>query len=83
MKLKSLLTPITFIITLQAYAQIGRKVSGLVKDSTGTTIPGSTVELLTGKDNMEVATDLNGKFTFPWVNVNQLVWWYFRWVINL
>src|SRR5258708_40148401 len=71
MKLKYLLTTIAFIITIQAYAQTGRQVSGVVKDSTGMTIPGTTIKLLTGKDSLVVATDLNGKFNFESVPVNQ------------
>ncbi|HTD40738.1 MAG TPA: carboxypeptidase regulatory-like domain-containing protein, partial [Mucilaginibacter sp.] len=71
MKLKYLLSAIILIITAQAYAQTGRPVSGIVKDSTGTTIPGATIKLLTGKDSLLVATDMNGKFNFPAVLVNQ------------
>lgn len=71
MKLKYFLAAIAFILTAQAYAQTGREVSGIVKDSTGITIPGTTVKMLTGKDSMTVATDLNGKFTFSSVPVNQ------------
>ncbi|MDO3624810.1 TonB-dependent receptor [Mucilaginibacter sp. BT774] len=71
MKLKHLLTVIILIITAQAYAQTGRPVSGVVRDSTGTTIPGATIKLLTGKDSTTVATDMNGKFSFPSVPVNQ------------
>ncbi|MDB5023693.1 MAG: outer rane beta-barrel protein [Mucilaginibacter sp.] len=71
MKLQCISAAITFIITFHAYGQTGRRVSGVVKDSAGTTIPGSTVKLLTGKDSLAVATDLNGKFTFPSVDANQ------------
>lgn len=71
MKLKHLLTVIILTITAHVFAQTGRPVTGVVKDSTGTTIPGTTIKLLTGKDSMIVATDLNGKFNFPAVPVNQ------------
>ncbi|HEY4194508.1 MAG TPA: carboxypeptidase-like regulatory domain-containing protein, partial [Mucilaginibacter sp.] len=72
MKLKHLLTVIILIIAAHAFAQQpGRPVSGVVKDSTGTTIPGATIKLLTGTDSVTVATDLNGKFSFPAVPVNQ------------
>jgi hypothetical protein len=71
MKLKYLLAVITLIINVQLYAQTDRPVSGAVKDSTGTTLPGSTVKLLTGKDSLTVATDANGRFSFSSVNVNQ------------
>ena len=71
MKLKHILTVLILAITAQVYAQSGRPVSGIVKDSTGTTIPGATIKLLTGKDSTIVATDINGKFNFPAVPVNQ------------
>jgi hypothetical protein len=71
MKLKHLLTILILTITAHAFAQTGRPVSGVVKDSTGTTIPGATIKLLTGKDSLTVATDMNGKFNFPAVPVNQ------------
>ncbi|MGZ3928985.1 MAG: TonB-dependent receptor [Mucilaginibacter sp.] len=71
MKLKYLLAAIAFIVSIQAYAQTGRQVSGVVKDSTGITIPGTTIKLLTGKDSAIVATDMNGRYTFPSVTVNQ------------
>jgi hypothetical protein len=72
MKLGYLFTIIFFITTLQAYAQTGRQISGVVKDSTGITIPGSTIKLFTSpKDSLVTATDPNGKFTFPDVNINQ------------
>src|SRR5437879_2430095 len=60
-----------FLITARVYAQTIHQVSGAVKDSTGITLPGSTVKLLTGKDSMAVATDANGRFTFSLVDVNQ------------
>jgi hypothetical protein len=72
MKLKYLFVAITLILTSQAYAQTGRQVSGTVKDSTGITLPGSTIKLFTSpKDSLVTATDANGRFTFPAVSVNQ------------
>jgi hypothetical protein len=72
MKLRHLLTVIILFVTAHAFAQqTSRPVSGVVKDSTGTTIPGATIKLLTGTDSMTVATDMNGKFSFPSVPVNQ------------
>ncbi|MFI5161124.1 MAG: outer membrane beta-barrel protein [Sphingobacteriales bacterium] len=71
MKLKYFLAAILFIITAQVYAQGGRQVSGVVKDSTGATLPGTTVKMLTGKDSSTVSTDMNGKFVFQGVTVNQ------------
>lgn len=59
------------ILSAGAFAQAGRQVTGVVKDTTGTTIPGATIKLLTGTDSSMVATDANGKFTFVSVPVNQ------------
>ena len=42
----------------------GGTVSGVVKDTTGITLPGTTVKLFTGKDSPLVATDANGKIYF-------------------
>ncbi|HTI58350.1 outer membrane beta-barrel protein [Mucilaginibacter sp.] len=71
MKLKYLLAAILFILTANVYAQTGRQVSGVVKDSTGMTLPGTSVKLLTGTDSSTVATDGNGRFVFSSVKVNQ------------
>jgi len=71
MKLRYLLAALAFILSANAYAQTGREVSGLVKDSTGATLPGTSIKMLTGKDSSTVATDANGRFTFPSVTVNQ------------
>ncbi|HEY4196120.1 MAG TPA: carboxypeptidase-like regulatory domain-containing protein, partial [Mucilaginibacter sp.] len=71
MKLRYLLALIILITVTQTYAQTGRQVSGVVKDSTGITLPGSTIKLFTSpKDSLVTATDMNGKFTFPAVSVN-------------
>ncbi len=71
MKLKYLIAAILFIITAQAYAQGGRQVSGVVKDSTGITLPGVSVKMLTGKDSISWPTDANGRYTFKAVKTNQ------------
>ena len=71
MKLRYLLAALLFILTANVYAQTGRQVSGVVKDTTGATLPGTTVKLLTGTDSSIVATDANGRFTFLSVPVNQ------------
>jgi len=71
MKFRYFLVLITLIISAQTYAQTGRQVSGVVKDSTGITLPGTTVKLLTGTDSLSVGTDINGRYTFPSVTVNQ------------
>ncbi|HKG06650.1 MAG TPA: outer membrane beta-barrel protein [Pedobacter sp.] len=58
-------------LSAQAYAQTGRQVSGVVKDSTGAALPMSTVKLLTVKDTSIVVADASGKFSFSSVMVNQ------------
>jgi hypothetical protein len=80
MRLRYLLPAIAFLITAQLYAQTpqppkpvqsGRPVSGVVKDSTGMTIPGATIKLLMAGDSLVTATDGNGVFNFASVPVNQ------------
>jgi hypothetical protein len=72
MKLKYLFALLAFMVTTQALAQAGRQVSGLVKDSTGITLPGSTIKLyISATDSLVTATDANGKFSFGAVPVNQ------------
>lgn len=38
-------------------------ISGVVKDTTGVTVPGATVTLLTGKDSVSLSTGITGGFT--------------------
>ena len=71
MKIRYFLIAIIVLFSIKTYAQTGRTVSGVVKDSTGLTLPGTTLKLLTGKDSITVATDANGRYTFSAVPVNQ------------
>ncbi len=57
--------------SMQGYAQTGRQVTGLIKDSTGATLPWATVKLFTDKESSVVATNSIGRFTFSSVLVNQ------------
>ncbi|HEY9196037.1 MAG TPA: carboxypeptidase-like regulatory domain-containing protein, partial [Mucilaginibacter sp.] len=59
------------LFSFTARAQTGRQIKGSVKDSTGLTLPGTTVKILTGTDSTTVVTDNNGVFTFNNVKVNQ------------
>ncbi|WP_295719609.1 TonB-dependent receptor [Mucilaginibacter sp.] len=59
------------LISLSTFAQTGRQVTGIVKDSTGVTLAGTTVKLLTATDSSMVITDNKGGFTFNNVKVNQ------------
>ena len=72
MKLKYLFAFLALIATTHTFAQAGRQVSGVVKDSTGITLPGSTIKLyISSTDSLVTATDANGKFSFTAVPVNQ------------
>ena len=72
MKLRYLFVLLFITISVQAFAQTGRQVTGIVKDSTGLTLPGSTVKLyISTTDSLVTATDMNGQFSFGSVPVNQ------------
>jgi hypothetical protein len=71
MKLKHLLLAVVLILTTQVYAQTGRQVSGVVKDSVGVGLPMATVKLLSVKDSAIVIANAEGRFIFPSVTVNQ------------
>ncbi|WP_184541855.1 outer membrane beta-barrel protein [Mucilaginibacter sp. FT3.2] len=59
------------LLSLVTFAQTGRVVKGTVTDSTGVTLPGTTIKMLMGTDSTTVITDSNGAFTFNNVKVNQ------------
>ncbi|TSD67902.1 outer membrane beta-barrel protein [Inquilinus sp. KBS0705] len=71
MKLVYFLFAAALLVSTGSYAQTGRDVSGTIKDSTGVTLPGSLVRILTGKDSLSTSTDAAGRFSFPGVTVNQ------------
>src|ERR1700712_841704 len=72
MKLKYLFAAIILTFASHAFAQTGRPVSGVVKDSTGITLPGTTLKLfLSPTDSLITATDANGRYTFQTITVNQ------------
>ncbi|MDN5289244.1 MAG: TonB-dependent receptor [Mucilaginibacter sp.] len=70
MKALYLLMAAVFLLNLNTQAQTGRQVNGTVQDSTGVTLPGATVQMLTGTDSTTVITDAKGAFTFNQVKVN-------------
>ena len=51
-------------ISYGTMAQTNRDVSGVVKDSTGTSIIAATVKFIAGKDTIFTRTDIDGKFAF-------------------
>lgn len=71
MRYSYLLITLALLLSLKSYAQTGRQVSGTVQDSTGTTLSGTAVKLLTDKDSLNVITDAKGGFIFKSVSVNQ------------
>ena len=64
-------TFIMLIYVFNASAQSQRSVIGVVEDSLGVTLPGSSVKLVSKLDSVSTATDHNGKFTFPLVKSSQ------------
>jgi hypothetical protein len=71
MKLKYFFAAIIILISAHVFAQTGRIVTGIVKDTTGITLPGTTVKLFIGKDSTVAATDATGRYTFKTVTSNQ------------
>ncbi len=61
---KKLLFIALLFIANQSFAQQGYTVNGIVKDSTGLTVPGATVTMLTAKDSSSLSTTIDGIFTF-------------------
>lgn len=60
-----------FLSVQLSYGQARHDVSGVVKDSTGQTLPGSTIKLLYGKDSVITATDINGGFAFKGIAASE------------
>ncbi|XHR95996.1 carboxypeptidase-like regulatory domain-containing protein [Mucilaginibacter sp. UC70_90] len=58
-------------LPFNANAETGRTVKGVVKDSTGYLVAGTSVKMLTGTDSTTVITGADGTFTFNNVTVNQ------------
>ncbi|MDO8994825.1 MAG: carboxypeptidase regulatory-like domain-containing protein, partial [Daejeonella sp.] len=58
---------IGFFISYGATAQTSRDISGVVQDSTGTSIIAATVKYIAGKDTLFTRTDVDGNFIFKGV----------------
>lgn len=69
------LLPLLFIMLAPGFlfAQSGRTVSGVVRDSTGTSVIAATVKLTSPKDSLFTRTDIDGNFTFRNVQSSQFV----------
>ena len=66
--IKKLLTlNIGLFISYSAIAQTSRDISGVVKDSKGTSIIAATVKYIAGKDTLFTRTDIDGNFIFKGV----------------
>lgn len=55
---------IGLFISYNATGQTIRDISGIVKDTTGTSVIAATVKYIAGKDTLFTRTDLDGKFAF-------------------
>ncbi len=68
---KNLLLLCLLFLAFNGFAQKKYTVTGVVKDSTGVTIPGATVRLIDGKDSVSASTDVQGAFSFGDVQMHQ------------
>jgi hypothetical protein len=62
-----------FVVTLAAHAEVGGKITGVVKDQTGSVMPGASV-LVTNTQTgakLTATTGPDGVFTFPVLAVGQ------------
>src|SRR6202045_1886139 len=62
-----------FIVAFAARAEVGGKITGVVKDQTGSAIPGATVVITNTQTGTKLTatTDQEGVFTFPVLSVGQ------------
>jgi hypothetical protein len=75
-KQKILFVIVLFAVVLIAFAaraEVGGKITGVVKDQTGAVIPGVTVVISNTQTGVKLATttDQDGVFTFPVLSVGQ------------
>lgn len=61
------------LVASAARAEVGGKITGVVKDQTGSVIPGATVVVTNTQTGVKLATttDQDGVFTFPVLSVGQ------------
>ncbi|MGV8877956.1 MAG: hypothetical protein ACOH2A_02875 [Sphingobacteriaceae bacterium] len=68
--IKNVTLTLSFLfITLFAFAQITREVKGLVQDTAGIVLPGTSVKLTSVTDTLSTSTLTDGTFIFPKVKV--------------
>src|SRR5476651_1879933 len=61
---RKLLFVALLFIANRGFTQQGYTVTGIVKDTTGLTVPGATVTMLTAKDSSSLSTGIDGIFSF-------------------
>ena len=68
-----LLLVLVFGFVSDARAEVGGKITGVVKDQTGSAIPGATVVVTNTQTGVKLtaSTDQDGVFTFPVLSVGQ------------
>lgn len=65
MKRPILLILFFLLASVALQAQTLHEVRGIIQDTTGTTLPGTVVRLVSGSDTLATAADANGVFVFP------------------
>ncbi len=62
-----------FVVAFAARAEVGGKITGVVKDQTGSVIPGATVVITNAQTgaHLTATTDQDGVFTFPVLSVGE------------
>jgi len=65
---------VVFAVTLAARAEVGGKITGVVRDQTGSVIPGAAVVVTNTATGVKqtTTTDQDGVFTFPVLSVGQI-----------
>ncbi|HEY1024751.1 MAG TPA: TonB-dependent receptor [Sphingobacteriaceae bacterium] len=61
---KLLLLPLILWITNTTFAQTVREVTGVVRDTTGLSVIGASVQLASPTDTLRISTNVDGVFTF-------------------
>lgn len=69
----SFLWIVLVLVVSAAHAEIGGKITGVVKDQTGSVIPGAAVVITNASTGVKLTatTDQDGVFTFPVLSVGQ------------
>ena len=69
---RTLLSLIFFLLTASVlHAQTVHEVRGIVQDTTGTTLPGAIIKLVSATDTLATAANTDGSFVFPRVKATE------------